>query len=308
MFMDEKNLENNGEAPVVNNPEGEKETVSDTTPAEAVTPVAESAPEPVSAPVDATDMPEPAVIPAIPSEVNASAKFNLLPYLAVVVSILVVGAGLIFVLEKQDRISTGLFTGVINSMEDSEPVAKVNNATITKKDFDSSFDQLKDIQAAQGVDISDLEVQAQLKTQAIDTLVNAEILRQEAIEQGFTAEAENIDARYNEIKDGLGGAEVLEARMAEFGVTEESLRRDIENEFLIQQLFDANLPATESIEISQEEVQAIYNQAGGVDAGLPPLEEVRDQIEQRVRQDKEQQAIAEYIDTLRNQAEVEVLI
>jgi len=300
MFMDEKNQENSGAEPIVSHTDTPSESVGNV----SETPTTQVASEMTTADSLMTnnDTVE-NTVPLLPP-----AKFNLMPYLAVVVSILVIGTGLIFVLEKQDRISTGLFTQVITAMEAKELIAKVNEKTITRMDYDSSFNQLKDIQADQGADITSEAVLAQLKTQAIDTLVNAEILRQEAVAAGLTATAEQIDTRFNEIQEGLGGKEVLEARMAEFGVTEASLRRDIENEFLIQQLFTANLPAATSIEVTNEEVLAVYEQAGGTAAGLPPLEDVRVQIEDQVRVNKEQQSISAYIDSLRSAAEIEILI
>ena len=119
--------------------------------------------------------------------------------------------------------------------------------------------------------------------------------------------AEQIEARFTEIQDGLGGAEALAARMAEFGVTEESLRRDIENEFLIQGLFDANIDSA-NLTASEEEIFFLYNQAGGEAAGLPPMADIRDQIEAQVIFDKEQELISAFIEELRADATIEVLI
>jgi hypothetical protein len=254
-----------------------------------------------TAPVESVEVTASAMPEASPT------KFNFKAYGAMVVGILVIAAGLLFILEKEGRTSTGIFAGLISSMEDGEPAARVNGVEIPKSDFTSSFNQLIEMSAAQGAVVSDEALVEQLRTQAIETLVNAELLRQAAIAAGMTVTDEEVDARFNEIQEGLGGAAALAARMAEFGVTEASLRRDIENEFLIQGLFDANIDSS-NIVATEEELFFLYNQAGGTEAGLPPMAEIRDQIEAQIIFEKEQGLISEFIEDLRVEAEIEVLI
>ncbi len=238
---------------------------------------------------------------------NVASRFNLRAYVGAVVVILVIAVGLIFVLQKEGRISTGLFSGVISKMEANSPAAIVNDVEITMGEFNSIFQQLAQMGVSQGADTTDPAIVEQLRTQAIETLVNAELLRQAAIKEGMTASAEQIDTRFNEIQEGIGGAEELAARMTEFGVTEESLRRDIENEFLIQGLFGIKI-ATNTIEISESEISEVYENAGGATAGLPPISEVREQIVGQIRFEKEQALINEYLESLKADSKVEILI
>ena len=233
-------------------------------------------------------------------------SFNFKAYIGGVLAIFVIFAGLIFALEKEGRISTGLFTGLISKMEDGKPAVKVNGTVITNSEYRSSFEQLSNMQASQGADITDPTVLDSLKTQTIDTLVNAELLRQAAVTEKLVVKGEDIDTRFNEIRDNLGGAEALEARMKEFGVTEEALRRDIENEFLIQQLFD--LKIFNSIEVSEKEVQDLYDQAVAGGNQLPPLEEIKETAIVEIRNGKAQPLINDYIQTLRAGANIEILI
>ncbi len=230
--------------------------------------------------------------------------FNLRVYAGAILAILVVSVGLIFVLEKEGRISTGLFASVISRMEANKPAALVNDVKILQSEFDSSLRQLTEMAASQGGDTSDQTV---LRDQAINTLINGELLRQAAVAAGMTASAEDIEKRFNEIRDGIGGADQLALRLAEFGVTEESLRHDIENEILIQGLFEAEV-GVKDIVVSDEEIDAFYQQIAVEAKDLPGLEEVRTQIEANIRQGKEQQLINEYIEKLRTDAKVEILI
>ncbi len=233
--------------------------------------------------------------------------FNFRAYVGMVAVILVIGTGLLFLLEKEGRINTGLFSGVIGKMEAGQSAATVNGVKISKEEFDSSLKQLSEMSTAEGIDVTQPDVVAGLRSQAIETLINGELLRQTAIDQGVTVSPDEIEKRFTEIKDGIGGAETLAAKMAEFGVTEESLRRDIENEFLIQGLFDKAIDS-DGIDVTEEEIGTLYAEAGGEGAGLPPLSEVREQIVAQIRFDKEQVLINSYIQGLRTASEVEIHI
>jgi hypothetical protein len=215
----------------------------------------------------------------------------------------VISSGLLFVLEQQGRISTGLFS----SIGSNSPAALVNDVKIKRADYDSSVAQLVSMRASRGDDTSDPAVLAQLEAQAIDTLVNGELLRQAAIESGKEASKEVIDARYGEIEIGIGGPEPLATKMSEFGITTETLRRDIENEILIQALFD-EVFGTDKAVVTDAEVEAFYAEVSGVEAGLPPLEDVREQIAEQIRQNQQQAEVAAYIETLKAEAKIEILI
>lgn len=224
-------------------------------------------------------------------------------YLMAALAIVVIGLGLLFVLEREGRVSTNVFSFLTSN----EPAALVNGSEIAKSDYESSFNQLMQMAAASGASTTDAAVIEQNRTQAIDTLINGELLRQAAIAAGRTAAAEAIQARYTEIETGLGGKEQLAAKMAEYGITESVLRRDIENEILIQGLFDEKFPLT-GYEVSDADVDAFYAQLGGAEAGLPPLAEVKAQVAEQIKLDRQQTAITEYIDALRAEAKIEILI
>ncbi len=230
-------------------------------------------------------------------------------YILSAIVIIVVALALIFVLERNHRINTGLFSGIIASMEAKVPVAKVNGVVIPNSELSIGVKQAIEIAKQQNreIDTTDPEVMAELRTQTIDTLVNGELLRQVAIEKGLSTTTEAIDARYNVISEGLGGEEGLKAKMTEFGITEANLRRDIENDILIQSLFEVVLDKAAS-EVSEEEVSEFYNQIPTSGQEIPPLEQISEQIAEQIRNSKEQQQVGAYIDEIRKEANIEILI
>lgn len=243
------------------------------------------------------------------TETATTSPFNKVAmwYVLAFVVVAIIGLGLWFVLEKDGRVSTTMFAPITNYLKSNQAVALVNGAKISRLDYDSTLKQLTTNVTEQGVDVTDPTVLADLKDQAIESLVNTEILRQSAVEAGGEVLPEDIEARYDQIESSIGGPEALKARMAELLVTEEMLRRDIENDLLIQAYLDENVDRSE-VTVSQDEVKALYEQVAASGNDLPPLEEIREQVEAQIRFNKEQAQVSEYVDALRQEATVEKLI
>lgn len=276
----------------------------DNTSAESTTPVANPTPAaPAAAPETSSTTSTTKVASA---DVAPASSGGLKQYGIALAIVVLFGVGLVYALEQQNRIDTNFF-GWVQSSEEGAPVATVNGVEITRAEFDQNRNQVIMSAQQQGADVSDPEVLAEIDGQAIEVLVNTQLLRQAATEAGIVVNEEDVDARYQEIVESVGGEETLMTRMTELGITPASLRNDIEGELLVQTLVDSEVDVS-SIEITEEEIVSFYE---GVDLGgaeLPPLEEVRSEIEQQLRATQEQALIAEYIETLRAAADIEILI
>jgi len=203
-----------------------------------------------------------------------------------------------FALESRGVVSTGLFSG-------NTYVALVNGTPIKQSDFDSGVMQRMQMLAMQGQGTTTAEADEALRQEVLDTLINGELLRQAAVAAGFTADQMTVDARFNEIRDGIGGAEALATRMREVGISEATLRRDIANDILIQQYIESVIDYTQ-MEVDEAEVVALYEAQGGEAAGLPPLLEVRDQAIAMLRSQKEQAQVLAIVEDLRAEAQIEI--
>lgn len=237
------------------------------------------------------------------------AKRFLMAYKYTIVAVVLVLIGLLgftYMLEQEGRIHTGMFDAVHRLVAAHKAVATVNNQKITQKDLDVSVSQLQMGATAQGVDTSDPKMQEQIRTQALDMLVNTELLKQEAAARGINITAEDVDARLESLKTEIGGEDVLNERMEQFGVDQKTLRRDIQNELTIQALLD-QVFAEKGITVSDEEIAEFYEQAGGEKGGLPKLEEVKDQIEAQIKSTKEQETVSSYLEELKAKATIEMM-
>ncbi len=67
---------------------------------------------------------------------------------------------------------------------------------------------------------------------------------------------------------------------------------------------------TSAVAVSEEEITAAYAQisGGGPSVDVPPLAEIKTQLEAQLKFNKEQELVTAYITTLREAATIEVLI
>jgi peptidyl-prolyl cis-trans isomerase SurA len=188
-----------------------------------------------------------------------------------------------------------------------DPVAEVNGETLLRSEYNRIRRQLAGTAQQQGLNLTASSTVEQINSQAIETLVNTELIRQAAEAAGSSVTEQEVDERFTEIVEQVGGADALSSSLEELGLSEAELRSDVEQELLIQGYVESEV-GTEELTASDEEVNTLYEEAGGAEAGLPPLEEVRPQIEQQVISTKEQEAISSLVDGLREEADVEILI
>jgi SurA N-terminal domain len=287
----------------------QKEGTETTTPPEVVTPTPAPVVDPVQAPAPTIE--DQTTVVSDLTEVQPVVTSTKSPFTALkrygwaLVAIIIIGAGLLFVLEREGRVSTGIFS----AFEHNRAVARVNGVKIIKGDYDSSVKQLLQMAAAQGANTTDPAVAEQLKTQAMETLVNGELLRQAAQAANIIASAEAVNTRYDEVTASVGGADVLATRMAEFEITEKSLRRDIENEILIKELIATVIDPNAS-PVTDEEIATVYEQAKqGLKDGakLPPLAEVKTTIAEQIAQDRQNAKISEFLESKRSEASIEMV-
>ena len=233
----------------------------------------------------------------------------------IVVGVVILALGIIaamwfFVGDDQPTIGDSVTQGEVPAFEDegdpNEVIAMVNGEELTRSEFNRIRQQVLQQFQQQGMDLNDPETIAQVDAQATDTLVNTELIRQAAIAAGATASEEAIENRFAQIVEQVGGQEVLEENLTQLGITEESLRADVEQEIIIDSYLEANVD-TDDIDVTDQEIDDFYDQAGGAEAGLPPLEEVRMQIEQQLLAQRQNELISELIETLREGADIELM-
>ncbi|ALS79240.1 peptidylprolyl isomerase [Planococcus kocurii] len=189
-------------------------------------------------------------------------------------------------------------------------VAEVNGEKIDKKEFESTYTgQFQ--QMAMQAQMSGQEVdQTQLKEQVAESLVAQELLVQETKNQKLSATEEQINTALEELaqQNGLKSSDELLTALEEQGVSKEEVMTQVESQVKIDQLVASE---TGEIKLTDKELQTYYDEAKAQQEEsdgeeIPAFEEVKPQIEEQMKAQKESEATQALIAKLREKAEVTI--
>ncbi|KKR47384.1 MAG: hypothetical protein UT83_C0010G0014 [Parcubacteria group bacterium GW2011_GWA2_40_143] len=187
----------------------------------------------------------------------------------------------------------------------SAAVVRVNGEEIARAKLE---DAEAKIAMGQGIDVASLDAASlkQLETQALDALIANALIQQAVASSGIAATGAEIDAQMTIIKSQFQDDSQFKGALLEQKLSESDLRSQVAGR-LAQQMYLEQAVDIASITVSDEEVNALYNQAA-VSENVPPLEDVRGQIESFIVGQKQQEIITAHVQKLRAAASIEILI
>jgi hypothetical protein len=186
-------------------------------------------------------------------------------------------------------------------------VAVVNGFKITQEAFQSNVDMIMQNATLSGADVTDPVVVKQINDQALDILINNALLIEGAKAAGISADEAEVATEYETLVTGVGGAEELAKRMEEVGLTEEKLRSNIKDRLVADAFIEAQTDI-ENLTVTDEEVTAFLETISTEGSELPPLEEIKPQIEAQILSQKQQALVTEFLKKLRDEATVDIRI
>jgi hypothetical protein len=208
--------------------------------------------------------------------------------------------GVIDITQTQDNDQDDIAAGT----DSDKVVARVNGEDIAQAELDERLAQVKRT-VPEGT--PDPTSDAGFQLQMLDEIINIKLLQQLAVNAGYTVSDDEVDAEIEEVKGLFGGEEQLNQQLDAIGLTQEVFRENVQNELLIRQLLDDNTSVDE-IEITDEEIQDAYDQSFGTQEDAPAFDEVSGFIEEQLRQQAVNQEMQSYVDEVRNNADIEVLL
>lgn len=190
--------------------------------------------------------------------------------------------------------------------QDTEVVAIVNNEEITNERFDALKTQFA---TQQGVDMASLDeaTENQLETQVVDQLISQTLLEQAVDTADIEVSDEEVDEQVDLVVTQVGGQEAFEQALNTEGLSEDEFRAQLVSDLATQTYLEGELDFS-SITATEEEVEEAYNQTASQNPNIPSLEEVQGQLEQSVIQQKQQTLIAQHVEELRADADIEILL
>ncbi len=188
----------------------------------------------------------------------------------------------------------------------ADAVAIVNGTRITQTELDENVAMMTKGAAAQGIDITSTTTLEEIRTQAIENLVNNALLMGAAKNAGKEADEAAIQTAYDKLVGEVGGEEELKTRMAAVGLTRETLFKNIAERLMVDAYIESETDI-KSLTVTDAEVTAYLDSIKTEGVTLPPLEEIRPQIESTLLVQKQQKVVADLIEKLRAEGKVEII-
>ena len=188
-----------------------------------------------------------------------------------------------------------------------EAVALVNNQKISRGIYDERYAQLAASITAQGQSATTTETQTAIKNQTLDNLITETLLLQAADKEGIKAKTEEVDAVFTQNKSQFADEAAFEKALTAQGFTTGTFKEFLTRDNIIRQYLTANID-TSSLTATTAEIKTLYDQAAANDETIPKLSEVSDQIKNQIIQLKQQQLIANFIQTLKASSTIETLL
>lgn len=180
-------------------------------------------------------------------------------------------------------------------LPEDEIVAVVNGDEINGKTYNIVYSQLK-LQAAQFNDEVDLD---EIKELTIESVIDRQLLIQEAKEIGIEYTDEEIEEQFLEMKENNG--EALETILGQYQFTEEMFKEQIKFEFIMNDFMN------EAIEISvdDDELKEHYEKAKEDNDDIPPFDEIKNDLQRRLVQQKTTEQLEKLIEEAKEVAKIE---
>lgn len=185
---------------------------------------------------------------------------------------------------------------------DDTVVGTVNGKEINGATYNMIYSQVKTQLYESGADTEDLEL---VKEQTLQAIISQEVLMQDAVAKGIKVSDEDLDAYIKESIGQFDSEEQFNEALENLDYTMESYREQarvqLQQEAYIEQEFV-------DVEISDEEIEAYYEQISSQAEDVPELNQVREQIEAQLANSQLQEKLTERITQLKEEAEVEKAI
>lgn len=142
----------------------------------------------------------------------------------------------------------------------NDKVAVVNGTAISRADFDREVFRTRQMyNRGQGLENPGLK---QIQQEALDHLIERELLYQESLNQGITVDEALIKERIDGLRERFPDAAAFEAGLEKMNLTKTVLETQLRQGMAIQKLIETQV--AQKIEVSGKEAKAYYDQNQGL--------------------------------------------
>lgn len=184
-------------------------------------------------------------------------------------------------------------------VSDDVVVLEIDGEEIKGTTYNRLYKNNKIMQNANGTFSSNEDV----KQFTIDQIIDQTILTQDASDKGIEVTDEEFDEEFNFIKEENG--EGLELLLEQFQMTEEDFKNELRHNILYQKYIESEF---DDVEISDKEIEEVYEGLDEENDNIPPLDEIRENLELQLKDKQIQELVQKRVDELIEKATIEKYI
>ena len=134
-------------------------------------------------------------------------------------------------------------------------VASVNGVLIPKAYLEREVRRFEEQALGQGQSL-DENRKAQISREALDTLIDMELLYQESQRRGFQVSDQRIQEQVDRLREQFEGEEGYAAALEQIGISDGELRTELGRQLAIQEMIDRDI--VPSTTVSEQELSLIH--------------------------------------------------
>ncbi|MEW9675199.1 SurA N-terminal domain-containing protein [Lentibacillus sp. L22] len=185
-------------------------------------------------------------------------------------------------------------------VDKDDVVAQVNDTKIKGEQYNDVYAQTKVAMHQYGQDVSDKD---QLKDQAMNVLIQQELVKQDANDKGITVSDDDVDKEFDKMKSQ--NEDQFQAVLDQYNLSEKGYKNQLTFEMIVDKYMDKELPKAD---VSNDDVKEYYDQMKEQNEDIPKLKDVKDQIKDQLEQQKQSEELQKKIDKLQKNADVKNMI
>ncbi|HLS36474.1 MAG TPA: SurA N-terminal domain-containing protein [Bacillota bacterium] len=184
-------------------------------------------------------------------------------------------------------------------VSDDEVVVTVNDEEVLGNTFNLVYVQTKIQLYNFGEDVEDVD---EVKELSLETVVEQELLRQNAQDKGITFSEEDVSNKFEELMDDGDGQ--VKQFLADYHLDEEAFKEQVSYSLYLDEYLQQEI----SVNVSEDDITEMYAQIKEQSEDAPDLDEIKGDIEEQIKNQKQQQQMLDILDTLKEDATIETHI
>jgi len=202
--------------------------------------------------------------------------------------------------KEEDPAETGVLPIDEDELIDNDKIAlTINDEEILGNVYNLMYVQTKIQLYNFGQDIKDTDL---VKEMSINTLVEQELLKQAANDEGIEVTEEEVESKYEELMADNG--DNVNEFLEEYNLNADAFKNQISFSLYLNEYMETFL----QVEVSEDEVKEFYEKLKEENENTSEFEEIKAQIKERIVTQKQQEKVKEILDELKEKSTIETHI